>query len=186
MKILVNIRWTIFICLLLLNSCALRKSQYVTKPSRNINEVSPSPINGVYAGFVEQASNKLKSITFYVFYQNGVVLSSLPMTSHNLTSDSIETVIRRAFLYRKFFDIGGYRIVDSSISIQLYRRVPGFAYDLFTYSAKLYSSGNIFINSCETKDRKDWCRMGYELKWFPIEKPDSTNRFLKKRWFWAK
>jgi hypothetical protein len=186
MKGLKNCWGSIYICLLLLNSCILHKNQFTAKPLKNINEKTISSINGVYAGFAEDSNSKIKSVCFYVFYQNGVVLSYNPVGSYDLTPDSIETVVRRKFSYNKVFDVGGYKVVDSNIIIQLYRKVPGFAYDLFSYNAKLYSNGNIYVSTCKTKDRKDWCNDEYELKRFPIEKPDSTNRLFSKRWYWTK
>ena len=154
-------------------------------------------IDGVFAGFADTKISERYTFESFVLYKNGVALGNFPVGFEKSTINNQDSTIfsfkKRLATTKSFQDSigmswsypGGYTLKDSTIIIQVYRKHPGFSQELFTYNGIVKNDSTIYIISCNSRGRPEYCRSNYYLHLLPIARPDSTNLLMNKNWYWS-
>ncbi len=119
-----------------------------------------------------------EGIRVLFLYANGIVRDNWL-----LSIDSLRTLNKSEY-YKKNAAYGGYKIVGDSITISSISYMPGLHWCPQSYYGKIINDSTIFIYGCFIKDRKDYCKSDFYLHYTKIPKPDSTNKWMKRNWYW--
>lgn len=187
----------IFLLILFFPACIptnTGKRNFTTKPQRiSVIQTSGLRTDGVYYGFHKNRNGNGYGLSYFFFYNNGVMRNMVYLAgSKDSTRDRewINDFIQKDVNYKDSVyghrnDGGAFRMDSNFIIMQDFIYIPGsLSWDLRTYSGQIINDTVLYISSCQTKARPDYCTDGYYLKFIPMQKPDSTNRLMKKSWYW--
>lgn len=175
------------ILIIALGGCVANKADFTTKPEFNKMRNGSLDINGVYWSPVESSTSE-KIIWAFCLYRNGVALmyNSVPMDSVNNQdlAKKLTTTMNYDNVTYKVKQAGGYRVNNRSIEIQVFRFISYGGFEVCTFKGDILNDTTIHIISCSMKSRSQFCRSNFFLKFLPMKKPDSTNQFMNKKWYW--
>jgi hypothetical protein len=184
MKCIICLIFTI----IFLSGCLIDKSNFYAKPNKLNNRQPNAQLNGVYYFTYDNQSE----IGTFILYPNGVaiwyptVYQFKPDLLNNL--DSLKKQIQWTINYDNNFSkkkqAGGYIVNERKIVIQIFRRLSGGLMALCEYRGTLIDSDAIMITECNYKEHPDACVAGFLMKGIDIQKPDSSNSFVNKHWYW--
>lgn len=178
--------WLLFVAFII-TGCIYGKKDFNTKPTRRNFNINAIKLNGIYVG---KQTTYYESILCFIFYNNGVVKLYDPIFYlHEIQNkDSVRQqvlcTIQRE--YRNMKEGGGFEIKNKIIRIQVFRTDASIGTpSLCEYQGRILNDTTIHIDKCNYPTYPNWCRQDFDLHFIKIAKPDSTNKFMKKNWFWT-
>jgi hypothetical protein len=151
--------------------------------------------DGVYYGYNPNSLTKDYGIIYFFFYNNRVLrnkvyLAGIQDTLHDKkwVIDFIERDVKyRDSTYGENNEGAAFLIESNFIKIQDFIYIPGsLSWDLRTFNGRVINDTTLYIIGCNTIARPDYCINDFYLKYIPMKKPDSTNRLMKRNWYWKK
>ena len=174
--------------------CITEKKGFIATPDRSNTIVTkPIRIDGVYYATYNNSNKPAKELGYFFFYSNGIaIFEHAGNLDSNLITDTkyIEQNIMTDIAFKQQFfkkrSGGGFRINQNQILIQVYRYIPQLNWGLLTFKGNIVNDSTMYISSCATKTRSNYCREDFPLKLITMFTPDSTNRLMGKEWYWRK
>lgn len=171
--------------------CIARKHNFIAKPLRKDKTSSDLKLDGAYIGIYAHPILGHKEIAAFFLYENGIALFYEPIKFVEDSSKNSDWLKKRVFDRIQFQDnffkrkqAGGYMIKNSKLIVQIFRYMPSGQHSLCTYAGKVLNNKTIYIEKCEMPDKSVYCRENFYLNHLEMEKPNSTNKLMKKSWYW--
>lgn len=180
------------IFLIFLSSCIVRKigggDEFVLKPQKNSILSLNFNLNGAYVCPVKVDDN-LSSYIVWFLYTNGVTRSYFcnirkPVAQINDIT-IVNSIMQEIMIDSQFKTGGGFEINDNDFKLQEFQIGHYGIYDLWTYSGTVVSDSNLKIYSIK-KEKNSAITKSLFFKLIQMPKPDSTNQWMNKNWYWAK
>ena len=171
-------------------NCTVGKKTFITKPIEIKNESFKIKLEGSYTGGLKN------SVVCFFLYNNGVILEYSPVyhLSNINNLDSVKQQVCFTIRYKDSIfahsifkgrkEAGGFKIEGNKIQMQIMRKTPGFYWGLCSYSGTIINDSTIYINQCNFPLDPLQCSQDFYLSFIKMNKPDSTNQLMKKRWYW--
>jgi hypothetical protein len=171
-----------------LSRCTSGERLFETRPSKEQRSVSQFKLDGVYVG--KQLHSSEFSVSCFIFYNNGVAVIYDPIyyvhdiTNRDLLQQQIKYTVKfDDSTYRKK-ESGGFNVNGDLIKIQLFRISGGGIYGLCEYNGRIINDSTIYIANCKFSENPNSCRENFYLHFMKMNKPDSTNYLMQKKWYW--
>ncbi len=186
----------LFTIIFTISACVVDKKNYTIKPAKNETKATEQiKSEGVYLRFIDSIYGGEKRYGLFCFYRNGIVLvygcrikKPLSEINYAVLKEAISKEI--SFVdenYNSKKVAGGFEIKNKKINIQFFRYIPNASYLNTTFNGEILNDSTIYINSCKVKKGyENRCDSNFTLHFLPMPKPDSTNQWMKKNWYWAK
>jgi hypothetical protein len=180
----------IFCFLLFACSHKFAATDFYCQPQKGIIKAPIIFHDGVYYHF----NDDRKELDIIFLYSNGINRSTRFDSNHcskNTIKETIEKAIRD-FSNRKYepfyFEEGGYVINEGKIIIQKIRYIPQFAWGIVTHTGVIINDSTFLLQKMEFPARKIERQDNMIFNFLRVTKPDSllSNRWSKKKWYWAK
>ena len=84
---------------------------------------------------------------------------------------------------------GGFEIKKTQFEMQFFSYIPYGSYKNFVEKGDIINDTTIYISSCKTKKGYGYDKCSYNnyyLNFLQMPKPDSTNQWMKRKWYWNK
>ncbi len=183
-------RITIFFIIIITLSSCVSKSNFTVKPQReSLGLKNLIKLDGAYIGLVDSVDDKKIYWAFY-FYNNSIALLYGSVVKEFENRTSLE-ILKDSILYDINFANNNYRgkeagfkITDNKIEIQILSHIRYGGYKNTTFHGEILNDSIIYISSCKMKKGYSNCRSNFYLKFTNLPKPDSTNQWMKKKWYW--
>jgi hypothetical protein len=184
---------------ILLSSCLIRKvggvKYFVAKPNQNsLRKISNLRLNGVYIRLIDSTAFK-KRYDVVIPYSNGVALSYyffINNPQNEITSsmmiDSLNHYIKLDYKYLRGKKIaGGFTVNEKLLKYQLYEIGHYGIYELWDFNGQIINDTTINITSLyiNGKNEKNNLKNNFTLHFLQMPKPDSTNQWMQKEWYWV-
>lgn len=190
------IRFIVIVCIVLLCvSCITQQKDFITHPQRKATGKVPLlRMDGGYWAIYERpdkSTGRGKDIGCFFFYENGIALW-YDATGYREERETDPDVLRRTisgFVASENSRVkddkpaGGYTIDASGITIQIFRYTK-YKWELCSFKGQRINDSTVYIDGCNIEESKDYCREKFYLRFLSMEKPDSTNRLMKKKWYY--
>jgi len=184
-----------------LTSCIRGYRGFTTNPVKQTSaNISGLSLNGVFLASVPDTfhNDPGRTRSAFFLYDNGVAsLLGPAVCLENTYYDSlyknkpevayVQDMLNHKFKISPVLEYGGYQLNNKEITIQIFRYYPQFAWDLTIYRGAVVNDTTIYIASCSVPKNPDKnCLKDTYLRFIQMEKPDSTNRLMKRRWYWKR
>lgn len=174
--------------------CIIGKTNFNIKPNKNSKISTNLRLDGVYVRSIDSIVND-KRFSIFFLYNNGVLLCyTCRMDSTNkINSTSIINSINQEISFAKMnyhgkMMGGGFEIKGNTITLQYLGYSHYGKYEIVDHEGEIKNNTIIHISTCKIGKvyEPDKCPHNFYLTFLQMPKPDSTNQWMDKDWYWSK